>query len=163
MVAILHYLAICPSGDGLLFALENSSPLTREYFVREVKATLRAAQNSHQGYSGHSFRIGAGTAAAEAGVPVHIIKMLGRLNLDTYMLYIHTARETLAAISQWHSEIPTATCPRCWLLSWSLLSVTFTYRLFVSVRVRLRQICFRQYIFPVQSVGGENLIRHTCS
>ena len=100
VAAILHYLAIRPSGEGPLFVLENGSPLTRERFVREVKAALSVAQISHQGYSGHSFRIGAATAAAKAGVPSHIIKMLGRWSSDTYMLYIHTPRETLATISR---------------------------------------------------------------
>ena len=100
VVAILGYLAIRPPGEGPLFILEDGSPLTKEHFVKEVKAALSAVQISHQGYTGHSFRIGAATAAASAGVPAHVIKMLGRWNSDAYMLYIRTPRETLAAISR---------------------------------------------------------------
>ena len=75
VAAILHYLVIRPSGKDPLFVSESGSPLTSECFVREVKATLSAAQISHQGYSGHSFRIGAAMAAAEADVPSHVITL----------------------------------------------------------------------------------------
>ena len=41
----------------------------------------------------------AATSAAAAGVPAHIINMLGRWESEAYQLYIRTPRETLASIS----------------------------------------------------------------
>ena len=38
--------------------------------------------------------------AAQAGLPPHLIKMLGRWSSDAYQLYIRTPRETLAAVSR---------------------------------------------------------------
>ena len=98
--AVLHYLAIRCSGEGPLLVHHNGSPLTRGQFVRSVRSSLSAAQIPHQGYSGHSFCISAATAAAAAGVPAHVIKMLGRWSFEAYILYIRTTRETLAAISR---------------------------------------------------------------
>ena len=86
--------------EGLLFVDHKSSPLTREQFSRGVKSALSAAQIAHQCYSDHSFCIGAATADATAGVPAHVIKMLGRWSSKAYLLYIHTPKEALAATSQ---------------------------------------------------------------
>ena len=98
--ALLNYLAIRPPGQGPLFTHQSGTALTRDQFVRGVKVALSAARIAHENYSGHSFRIGAATAAAAAGVPAHIIKMLGRWSSQAYLLYVRTPRETLAAISQ---------------------------------------------------------------
>ena len=51
-------------------------------------------------YSGHSFRIGAASSAAAAGVPNHLIKAMGRWNSEAYLLYMKTPPETLASISR---------------------------------------------------------------
>ena len=100
VAAILGYLAIRPPGRGPLFIFRDGTPLTRDRFVREVRAALSAAHIDHHAYSGHSFRIGAATMAAQAGLPPHLIKMLGRWSSDAYQLYIRTPRETLAAVSR---------------------------------------------------------------
>ena len=100
VIAVLNYMAIRPAGLGPLFVLGDGSPLSRERFVRSVKAALTEANINHQGYSGHSFRIGAATMAAAAGIPSHVIKMMGRWSSEAYMLYIRTPGETLAAISR---------------------------------------------------------------
>ena len=68
--------------------------------MRMVKKTLHLAKVDASAYSGHSFRIGAATAAAAAGVPAHFIKMLGRWESEAYQLYVRTPRESLASISQ---------------------------------------------------------------
>ena len=41
-------------------------------------------------FSSHSFRIGAATSAARAGVPDHLIQVLGRWKSDAYKQYIRT-------------------------------------------------------------------------
>ena len=69
VVALLNYLAIRPGPAGPLFMFQDGSPLSRDQFVRKVKQALYAANVDKSQYSGHSFRIGAATSAAAAGVP----------------------------------------------------------------------------------------------
>lgn len=64
------------------------------------KDVLQTAKVGTTCYSGHSFRIGAASAAAAVGVPAYFIKMLGRWSSDAYHLYVRTPRETFASISQ---------------------------------------------------------------
>lgn len=100
--AILNYLVVRPAGDGPLFVWQDGRPLSRDRLVRELRATLSRTGtpiNPSQ-YSGHSFRIGAATTAAAAGVPAHTIKMLGRWESEAYQLYIRTPRESLASLSR---------------------------------------------------------------
>ena len=99
VAAILNYLLIRPPGDGPLFVLKDRKPLSKDAFVKEVRRALDAAGIVSSSYAGHSFRIGAATSAAAAGVPAHLIKMMGRWTSEAYLLYLRTPRETLASIS----------------------------------------------------------------
>lgn len=98
--ALANYLAVRPPPPGPLFMFHNGTPLTRDRFVQEVRGALRVAGVNESAYSGHSFRIGAATAAARAGVPAFIIKLLGRWESEAFQLYVQTPRETLATISR---------------------------------------------------------------
>ena len=64
VVAVLSYLAVRRGSDGPLFIHANGLPLTREQFVSEVKKAFQKAQIDSLLYSGHSFQIGAVSAAA---------------------------------------------------------------------------------------------------
>lgn len=106
VIGLLNYMAVRPKGDNSspLLIHADGSPLTREQFVRMVKKTLHMANIDESGYSGHSFRIGAASSAAAAGVPAYFIKMLGRWESEAYHLYIKTPRASLAAVSQLIAE-----------------------------------------------------------
>ena len=99
VAAILNYMAVHPRVDGFLLVHDDGSPLTRDQFVRLVKKALCSANIDDTGYSGHSFRIGAATVAAAAGVPAHFIKMLGRWESSAYQVYLQTPWESLAVVS----------------------------------------------------------------
>ena len=98
--ALLRYLAVRPLGDGHLFVWEDGRPLTRSAFVTALKQGLRSAGLDMNHFSGHSLRIGAATSAAAAGVPDHLIKILGRWQSEAYQLYIRTPRESLLGVAR---------------------------------------------------------------
>ena len=59
-------------------------------------------------YAGHSFRIGAATSAAAAGIPAHMIQALGHWSSDAFKLYVRSSRDSLAPVSAL-----LAACPSC--------------------------------------------------
>ena len=98
--ALLAYMVIRGNKPGPLFIFQDGRPLTRPRFVTEVRNALMSAGIDPKPFSGHSFRIGAATTAAQQGVEDSTIKMLGRWKSAAYQLYIKTPREQLANISK---------------------------------------------------------------
>ncbi|KAL5477312.1 hypothetical protein EMCRGX_G024096 [Ephydatia muelleri] len=100
VVALLTYLAVRKGHDtGPLFQLKDGRPLTKPAFVDRIKETLTKAGIDRSSYAGHSFRIGAATSAAAAGVEDSMIQTLGRWKSSAYLVYVRVPRERLAAIS----------------------------------------------------------------
>ena len=99
VTAVLAYVAIRPSVGGPLFVFKDGGYLTREKLVSHLRRALGSAGICTQGYSGHSFRIGAATTAALVGVEDSVVKMLGRWESSAYQRYLRTPRDRLAAIS----------------------------------------------------------------
>ena len=100
VAAILSFIAIRPQHfTGPLFRFQDGSTLTKNMLITHVKRAVSAAGLNPHLYSGHSFRIGAATAAAQAGIPDHQIKMLGRWESSAYLLYIRTPPGQLSALS----------------------------------------------------------------
>jgi hypothetical protein len=81
---------------GPFFKFRNGQGLTKTRFTKEVWQLLQAIGLPYQSFASHSFRIGAATAAARAGVEDAIIKMIGRWNSIAFLAYIRTPREQLA-------------------------------------------------------------------
>ena len=98
--AMLAYLARRGNGKGMLFRFEDGKLLTRERFVSRVKAALTSAGVDSKPYSGHSFRIGAATAAGRQNLPAATIKTLGRWESSAYLLYVRMDRQDLAKVSK---------------------------------------------------------------
>ena len=97
VAALLAYMAVRPHLTGLLFI--DGSFLTRDRLVAAVREALQEAGIDSAQYTGHSFRIGAATTAAQAGLQDSVVKMLGRWESTAYQRYIQTPRQTLAALS----------------------------------------------------------------
>ena len=107
VTAVLAYLAIRPPIHVPLFLHANSSLLTWSSLVSAVRSALSDSGLDLSRYMGHSFRIGAATSAALAGLPNSLIQTLGRWKSTAFQRYIRTPRDTLLATSQ---VLTSATC-----------------------------------------------------
>ena len=76
--AVVAHMAICRQIPGPLFIHRDGSPLTRAKLVTEVRVALTRDGMDLSRYKGHSFRIGAASSAAQAGIPDSLIQTLGR-------------------------------------------------------------------------------------
>ena len=85
-----HRAATFSQNNGPLFKQVDGRPLTRSAFVAIIRVILQRMGLNPDCYAGHSFRIGGATAAAEANIPDHLIKTLGRWSSDCYQTYIRT-------------------------------------------------------------------------
>ena len=101
VAAVLSYVTQRGVDSGPFFRYTKDRALTREWFVSDVRLALQSAGIQLQGYSGHSFRIGAATMAAQCGLQDSLLKMLGQWESMTYMLYVQTPRETLCSMGHW--------------------------------------------------------------
>ena len=100
VAAVVAYMVLRGAASGPFFRFADGRPLTRERLVAAVRAALREASIDDSNYSGHSFRIGAATTAAQQGVPDSLIKTLGRWESAAHTIYIRTPRETLCNVAQ---------------------------------------------------------------
>ena len=88
--AIGQYAARRGSHSGCFFQFEDNSPLTKPKFVAKVRQVLEAVGLPCNCFAGHSFRIGAATAAAHAGMEDSVIQLLGRWSSAAFLAYIRT-------------------------------------------------------------------------
>lgn len=81
-----------------LFICEDGSYLTPTGLTATLRSLLNSLGYLESNYVGHSFRIGATTTAAAAGLPVWLIKTLGQWSSDFYDRYIRTDSRTLRRV-----------------------------------------------------------------
>ena len=77
-----------PTQHGFLFRFRNGTCLTREKLNTIIRALMVRQGVPYASYSSHSFRIGAASSAAAAGIPDWRIQSLGRWSSDCYRQYI---------------------------------------------------------------------------
>lgn len=82
--------------DDPLFITDTGYPLSRPVFIQYLRRVLHGLREDTSHYTGHSFRIGAATTAANANVQDHLIKTLGRWSSECYQRYIRTPPAVLA-------------------------------------------------------------------
>lgn len=95
--ALMCYLHRRGGDAGPLFRHTTGVPLTRSTLTAWLRSAVARA-GLEGNFSGHSFRIGAATSAAAAGIPDHLIKTLGRWFSNAYQLYIQTPRQILESV-----------------------------------------------------------------
>ena len=97
--ALLAYMAMRPPGEGPLFHFQDGTPLSRQLLVRHVREALAKVGVDTTQYSGHSFRIGAATAAAQAGFSDSFIQTLGRWKSVAFITYIRTPPKDIIGVA----------------------------------------------------------------
>ena len=89
--AMKNYFKVRKShGTSPLFTFADGQPLTRQNFLAHLRYFLEKAHYPYMAFNTHSFRIGAATSAAQAGMTGKAIKRLGRWKSRTYRRYIKT-------------------------------------------------------------------------
>ena len=83
---------------GPVFNIGRFRPLTRSQVTSVVRQLLLEAGVDYTDYASHSFRIGAATTAAAAGIPSDLIRTLGRWRSNAYQRYIQYPTAQLAAV-----------------------------------------------------------------
>ena len=89
-----HYLARRGITPGPLFIFASGRPLTKDALTAETRQLLSHLGCQASDYAGHSYRIGAATAAASAGLP-----SLGRWSSDCYERYIQCQQAVLSGVA----------------------------------------------------------------
>ena len=100
VAVLLSYLVLRGKGDGPLFQFKDGRALTCPRLVSELRKALAETGMKPENYAGHSFRIGAATTAAACGIPVEVIKTLGRWKSQAYQLYVRLPIDQLSSISK---------------------------------------------------------------
>ena len=85
---ILDYLSLRGNRPGPLFRLADGSPVSRDIFIDELSMAIKYCGLDPSRYKGHSFRIGAASYAADAGMSDAQIKALGRWKSNAFQKYI---------------------------------------------------------------------------
>ena len=98
--SLLAYLSRRPSSPGPLFLLQSGQPLSKQVLVSTVRDALGSAGVDVGRFNGHSFRIGAATAAAQAGLPDSTIQQLGRWRSSAFTRYLRPPVQSIARLSQ---------------------------------------------------------------
>lgn len=98
--AVLSYLSIRPCYVGPFFCHLSGNPVTRYQFVCILKMTLTAAGIDSKLYGSHSFRIGAATTAAMAGIDNDKIAEFGRWKSGCYKSYIRIPSVNMVSFSK---------------------------------------------------------------
>ncbi len=99
VAAILEFIEVRGSQPGAFFLNTESKPVVKSWFVNQIREVLGTLGVPQHDYAGHSFRIGAATTAAMAGVEDSTIQTLGRWHSSVFLQYVRTPKERLASLS----------------------------------------------------------------
>ena len=105
VASMVKYLEKRGTAPGPLFKFEDGRTLTRTRFVEWVRKGLVKVGVDSSKYCSHSFRIGAATAAAKAGIDDSVIKTLGRWESVAYLQYVKIPRSQLASYTERLSRV----------------------------------------------------------
>ena len=76
--AVLDYIRVRQDTPGAFFISKKKEPVAKAWLVQQIRRILQMLGLPQNEYAGHSFRIGAATTAAMAGIEDSTIQALGR-------------------------------------------------------------------------------------
>ena len=97
--AITSFVEARGSNPGPFFQDPEGTIATKPWFINELRGLLTQAGLPQSDFAGHSFRIGAATTAALAGIEDSAIQVLGRWRSSAFLGYVRTPKERLATLS----------------------------------------------------------------
>lgn len=109
--AVSEYISQRGDCEGPFFIDQHRQPVKKSWFIKQIRQILQRLGLPQEQYAGHSFRIGAATSAALAGVEDSTIQALGRWHSAAFLQYIRIPRQSLAHISQKLSTVAGRSCP----------------------------------------------------
>lgn len=83
--------------DSPLFCFQSGAFLTRQETTTQLRSLLSSMGLPSSRFASHSFRIGAASTAASAGIAPNVIQRLGRWSSQCYQSYIRTDVDTIRA------------------------------------------------------------------
>ena len=99
VTTIIKFINCRGDSPGYFFIDGEKKPITKPRFIAQLRDYMKAAGLPSDQFAGHSFRIGAATTAAKAGIEDSMIQTLGRWHSAAFLRYIRTPHESLAALS----------------------------------------------------------------
>ena len=100
VAALLGYMVVRGDRPGIFFCKADGHTVTKAWFIEQLRPVLGDVGLPQHQYAGHSFRIGAATTAALAGVADSTIQALGRWSSAAFLQYIRMPRDQLATLSR---------------------------------------------------------------
>jgi hypothetical protein len=85
--------------DAPLFSFVNGSPLSKDACLASLRLAIVGLNMDTSRFSAFSFRRGGAQSLRDAGVPDHLIQVIGRWASDAYKLYLTTAPRHIAALA----------------------------------------------------------------
>jgi len=116
--ALRHYFNLVPPANqfGPLFSGSRFSPLSRVHVASVIHQLLHGTGVIQSHYSSHSFRIGAATTAAAAGLPATLIKTLCCWKSNAYKSYVQFPPSSLNEVPSILAHTDASTQP-----TWNLM------------------------------------------
>ena len=85
VAAVVSFAALRGDAAGPFFCFQDGTPLTKSRFVARICEAMAQAGIPTENYSDHSFRIGAATTAAQAGLQDSTIQSPGRWSSTAFL------------------------------------------------------------------------------
>ena len=86
--AVEHFCSVRPGLGGSFLVHQDGSALSRFQFLAVFRKCVVAAGYNPREYATHSFRIGAATEAARAGLDAAAVKRIERWDSDRFRIYV---------------------------------------------------------------------------
>ena len=113
VLAMLEYFLLARPQQGPLFYFQSGRLLTQGVVSHLLRDSSRVAGLPYQSLKAHSFRIGAASVAAAAGLPDWLIKFMGRWSSDCYQLFIRTPISTIESVAPRMANVVERFLPTC--------------------------------------------------